>query len=100
MWNEKFNMEMVVDLVYKNGGTVVHGYGIETGGFSGGVDMDEAHTLMKIEGILEGVALLGRKDLFDEFFRMVGEAILADPEKYPVTDDAKKFIQEKWIKTV
>lgn len=46
---------MTANDLYCNGGVVVYGYGFIGSGYGGGIDQDQAHRLMYLDGYLNGL---------------------------------------------
>lgn len=48
-------IDFILGAIYKNAGVQVGGYGFISGGFGGGIDMEQAHHLMWINGYFDGL---------------------------------------------
>lgn len=52
-----FTTDKVVRALYDNGGVRVTGYGFMSGGYGGGIDQEQAHLLMWLDGYLRGLTI-------------------------------------------
>jgi len=55
------NREYLICAIYAAGGTKPRGYGFISGGYGGGVDIDQFHALLWADGIIIGLTLGDKK---------------------------------------
>ncbi len=83
------NPDEIVHDIYRNGGVSVHGYGFISGGYGGGIDIDQAHRLMWVDGYLVGL-MKGNENEGKELLRALNKRL---QEQHPdVKDEQLPFI--------
>jgi hypothetical protein len=83
------NPDQVLADIYANGGTRLAGYGFISGGYGGGVDIDQFHRLVWIDGYLAGMGDMNRRESHT-VAKAINDALIA---RYPdVNADNCPFI--------
>lgn len=73
------NPERVLALLYANAGLKTSGYGVLSGGYGGGVDINDYHAVLWLDGFMSGIAAMNVSEAHN-ILKALNQTLI---ERYP-----------------